>query len=153
MMPYACERTSSNTSLTFQPEKGGWDQERWLVPTLPGSGFPLQPCFSRQKATPPSPSFTAAGALAGCCSIVTCRDEDGPAICMSAKRLRRRYVITPEKYFIWGYYGMIEKDSILLLGYSILYKEDNLTGFNHQKNTQVRAQEVQYVAWFSLGSG
>ena len=29
----------------------------------------------------------------------------------------------------------IEKDYILLLGYSILYKEYNLTRFNHQKNT------------------
>ena len=28
----------------------------------------------------------------------------------------------------------IEYDYIFLLGYSILYKEDNLTGFNHQKN-------------------
>ena len=28
----------------------------------------------------------------------------------------------------------IEEDSILLLRYSILYKEYNLTGFNHQKN-------------------
>ena len=28
----------------------------------------------------------------------------------------------------------IEKDSILLLGYTILYKEYNLTRFNHQKN-------------------
>ena len=28
----------------------------------------------------------------------------------------------------------IEQDSILLLGYSILYEEYNLTGFNHQKN-------------------
>ena len=27
----------------------------------------------------------------------------------------------------------IEQDYILLLGYSILYKEYNLTGFNHQK--------------------
>ena len=27
----------------------------------------------------------------------------------------------------------VEKDSILLFGYSILYKEYNLTGFNHQK--------------------
>ena len=29
----------------------------------------------------------------------------------------------------------IEEDSVLLLGYSILYKAYNLTGFNHQKNT------------------
>ena len=29
---------------------------------------------------------------------------------------------------------IIEQDNILLLGYSILYKEYNLTGFNHQKN-------------------
>ena len=29
----------------------------------------------------------------------------------------------------------IERDYILLLGYSILYKAYNLTGFNHQKNT------------------
>ena len=28
----------------------------------------------------------------------------------------------------------IELDYILVLGYSILYKEYNLTGFNHQKN-------------------
>ena len=28
----------------------------------------------------------------------------------------------------------IEEDYIPLLGYSILYKEYNLTGFNHQKN-------------------
>ena len=31
----------------------------------------------------------------------------------------------------------IEQDYILLLGYSILYKEYNLTRFNHQKNTTV----------------
>ena len=27
----------------------------------------------------------------------------------------------------------IEQDSVLLLGYSILYKENNLTVFNHKK--------------------
>ena len=38
---------------------------------------------------------------------------------------------------------MIEEDSILLLGYSILHKEYNLTGFNHrQKNAIQRAQKV-----------
>ena len=30
---------------------------------------------------------------------------------------------------------IIEEDSILLLGYSILCQEYNLTGFNHQKNS------------------
>ena len=29
---------------------------------------------------------------------------------------------------------IIEKDSILILGYSIVYKESYLTGFNHQKD-------------------
>ena len=28
----------------------------------------------------------------------------------------------------------IEYDYLLLLGYSMIYKEDNLTGLNHQKN-------------------
>ena len=32
----------------------------------------------------------------------------------------------------------IELDYILRLGYSIFYKEYNLTGFNHQKNTTHR---------------
>ena len=37
----------------------------------------------------------------------------------------------------------IEEDYILLLGYSILYKEYNLTRFNHQKNsTHVRSKAV-----------
>ena len=37
----------------------------------------------------------------------------------------------------------IEEDYILLLGYSILYKEYNLTRFNHQKSsTHVRSKAV-----------
>ena len=40
----------------------------------------------------------------------------------------------------------IEYDSILLLGYSILYKEYHLTRFNHQKNTT----QMKSVCEFAL---
>ena len=35
----------------------------------------------------------------------------------------------------------VAKDYILLLGYSILYKEYNLTRFNHQKKTTQQDSE------------
>ena len=42
----------------------------------------------------------------------------------------------------------IESDYILLLGYSILYKEYNLTGFSHQKNATTFGQ-IPYLTWFA----
>ena len=43
----------------------------------------------------------------------------------------------------------IEKDSILLLGYSILYKGYNLTGSNHQKNATQMEKNMDH----ELGTG
>ena len=38
---------------------------------------------------------------------------------------------------------IIESDSILLLGYSILYKGHNLTRFNHQKNVTLLGENIK----------
>ena len=44
----------------------------------------------------------------------------------------------------------IESDSILLLGYSILYKEYNLTRFNHPKKTLLKRVWLCSLCWLTL---
>ena len=51
------------------------------------------------------------------------------------------YIIGLEVLFGDTMVPSIEQDYILHLGYSILYKEYNLTRFNHQKNTTHQVYE------------
>ena len=68
-----------------------------------------------------------------------------------------RVLFPIEYYSIWGYYGTQYRVRLYPpFGYSILYKEYNLTRFNHQKNTTLvlMLEEILlYLQCSTLGVG